>query len=311
MKKEVESIPFLYEERFYHYQNADIKYAVGDGTSDITLLFIPGWAGIMDFWYMQLGFFNVCRYHIIAIDYPGFARATLDYRKPDPDSPSSQGTNFDHGLSMDHQAALIAGILRREHVKSCILIGHSMGGALALTVAAQNPDIVQSVIGVDSLTYMELYPAVPENTIKSFTEGFKTDFKGTMQTIVDSYITKDTSDETKEFIFEMMSSAHPERAIIILEEFLRWDLGKYLDIYKGPVNVIVAHDTYDAEAFVPRFGDRISVMGVRDAGHFLMIEKPYIVNDYMLEIFENIENFKDWYSDHELVIEWLNGRGLD
>ena len=80
------------------------------------------------------------RFHVIAPDLPGFG----DSEKPSP-------ARFEYGVEAfaESKADLVSAFnVGRVHV-----IGHSIGGAAALTLAAQHAELVQRLIVVDPLSY--------------------------------------------------------------------------------------------------------------------------------------------------------------
>jgi pimeloyl-ACP methyl ester carboxylesterase len=79
-------------------------------------------------------------YHVIAPDLPGFGES----EKPSP-------TRYAYGV--DAFAEATADIVAAFGVGRAHVIGHSMGGAVALTLAAQHPEIVQRLVVADPLVY--------------------------------------------------------------------------------------------------------------------------------------------------------------
>lgn len=80
------------------------------------------------------------RFHVIAADLPGFGES----EKPGP-------ARYPYGIETfaETMADLVAAFgVGRAHV-----VGHSMGGAVALTLAAEHPELVQRLIVVDPLVY--------------------------------------------------------------------------------------------------------------------------------------------------------------
>ncbi len=80
------------------------------------------------------------RYHVIAPDLPGFG----DSEKPSP-------SRYAYGIDVFAEA--IADLLAAFGVGRARVIGHSMGGAIALTVAALHAELVDRLVLVDPLTY--------------------------------------------------------------------------------------------------------------------------------------------------------------
>ena len=262
-----------FDTKYCRVGGASVSYVSSGKRAAPVIVFIPGWGGSIAFWKSQIDHFSKT-HHVIAIDYPGFGLSTIDYAQSAFQRFCASVTLQDRSIAMSRQAKLIINVLRRERIKSCVIVGHSIGGALALTVAAQAPNIVRSVIGADSFTYTALYPSVPQNDIDAITDGLKKNFKRAVTELVDSYFLEDADPELQHWVTETMVASRPESSISILEEFLRWDLNSYLSIYKGPVAVIASAATYDESAFAPVYGNRVSVETIENAGHFVMLDKP-------------------------------------
>jgi pimeloyl-ACP methyl ester carboxylesterase len=66
----------------------------------------------------------------------------LGYGKPDVNP-------LDYGITLHGQAESIIESLRRDGVRQCWLLGHSVGGAIAILAAKLAPEIVKAVISVE------------------------------------------------------------------------------------------------------------------------------------------------------------------
>ena len=80
------------------------------------------------------------RFHVIAPDLPGFGES----EKPNP-------TRYLYGIETFAEA--IADLIAAFDVGRACLLGHCMGGAVALTLAASHPELVQRLVVVDPLCY--------------------------------------------------------------------------------------------------------------------------------------------------------------
>lgn len=96
------------------------------------------------------------RFHVIAPDLPGFG----DSAKPSP-------SRF--AYSVESFAESMADLIAAFNVGRMHVMGHSLGGAVSLTLAAQHPELVNRLIVVDPLTYpfrrslrarLPLYPVI-------------------------------------------------------------------------------------------------------------------------------------------------------
>lgn len=80
------------------------------------------------------------RFHVIAPDLPGFGES----EKPSP-------ARYPYGIEAHAEA--IADLIAAFGVGRASILGHAMGGAIALTLAADHRELVQRVIVEDALAY--------------------------------------------------------------------------------------------------------------------------------------------------------------
>lgn len=80
------------------------------------------------------------RFHVIAPDLPGFGES----EKPSP-------TRYNYGIESGAEA--IADLIAAFGVGRAHLVGHAMGAAIALTLAANHPELVQRLVLEDALCY--------------------------------------------------------------------------------------------------------------------------------------------------------------
>ncbi|MEE4186084.1 MAG: alpha/beta hydrolase [Gammaproteobacteria bacterium] len=108
-------------------------------------------------------------YQVIALDMPGFGLS---------DKPA------DHDYSNASQAAVVVEFMRALGLKNPVIGGHSMGGALALHVAQQAPEVSGMILmnpgiittGVPAIAEFAVFP-LPRLTAKTFGDaGFRERF---------------------------------------------------------------------------------------------------------------------------------------
>ena len=80
------------------------------------------------------------RYHVIAPDLPGFG----DSEKPSP-------SRYPYGI--DGFSESVADLMAAFGIGRARVLGHSMGGGVALTLAALHAELVERLVLVDSLSY--------------------------------------------------------------------------------------------------------------------------------------------------------------
>ncbi len=55
------------------------------------------------------------------------------------------------GYSIENQASLVAGVLGRLGVRDAEVVGHSLGGPIAIALAEQSPELVNRLVTIDSI----------------------------------------------------------------------------------------------------------------------------------------------------------------
>lgn len=108
--------------------NTTLAY-VEQGTGDQTLIFIHGLGSYIPAWNKNMSVLSH-HYRCIAIDLPGYGK-------------SSKG-NYE--FSMTYYAQVIKEFAEKKEIKNVVLVGHSMGGQIALTTALQYPDLVEKLV---------------------------------------------------------------------------------------------------------------------------------------------------------------------
>lgn len=96
-----------------------------------TVLFLHGLGSSLKFWRYQLDAFAAKGYRVIAIDQLGFGKSDKPAQFP---------------YSMEAQAAVVDEVLERLQVPRAIVVGHSMGGEVALAVALRFPSRVEALV---------------------------------------------------------------------------------------------------------------------------------------------------------------------
>jgi pimeloyl-ACP methyl ester carboxylesterase len=79
-------------------------------------------------------------FSVLALDLPPFGK-------------SEKSIRFQY--TYKNLATLVIELLARLQIRSCILVGHSMGGQISLNIAKQRPDLVQQIILLCSSGYLK------------------------------------------------------------------------------------------------------------------------------------------------------------
>lgn len=124
---------------FVELANGARIYALIAGPSDApeTLLFMHGLGGSQTTWTNVLGQF-ANTYRVAAIDLPGHGAS---------DKGSPETTDY----SIPGLANAVAELIEKLELAPVILVGHSLGGAVAQQIALERPKLVRGLVLVDSV----------------------------------------------------------------------------------------------------------------------------------------------------------------
>lgn len=117
----------------FTYKNTQISYTEsGKGSA---LVFLHGFLENKNMWTSYVNYFNA-KYRVITIDLFGHG----------------ESENFGYIHTMEDQADMIYALLSELRIRKATLIGHSMGGYVALAFAELYPDHVRSLVLINSST---------------------------------------------------------------------------------------------------------------------------------------------------------------
>lgn len=237
---------------------------LGEGTE--TLLFIHGWSCSRSFWRHQL-YDLADDYRIFAIDLPGHG---------DSDTQRQE-------WSVETLGADVAAVIEDADLDRVILVGHSMGGPVALAAAALAPERVIGVIGVDTLHNVEF--RLPEEAIEGLIGQFERDFDATLEMLVSGMLPPETDASLVTWITDEMLSADPEIAIPLFDAVVRFDQAAALGAAGVPVRCINAAPRPGAGMPTAVETNRsyadFDVVLMEGVGHFPMLEQPEEFNSHL------------------------------
>ena len=261
------------EERLMHgvtqaEDGVQIHYEYG-GSGSPALVFIHGWNCDRSYWSAQLPVFATT-HQVVAIDLAGHGESGINRED----------------WSMANFGADVAAVADALQLEDIILVGHSMGGPVALEAARLLKGRVKMIIGADTLSDVSL--RYPDEQLAAMLAAMEADFPGTVEGLVRSSFFLPTSDPALiDQIASDMSAAPPAAGIGAFEDFARWYNEHVEQTVAGidaPIRLINSDyrptNTLAGQALTASF-EATLMSGV---GHFVMQEDPTQFNTIMAEL---------------------------
>lgn len=164
-----------------------------------------------------------------------------------------------------------------------ILVGHSMGGPVAVEAARRLGERVKAVIGVDTFSSIGL-PAAPAAETEARIAFFLKDFAASTRMFVDrSFFRPDANADLRRWIVEDMAQGDPRVGVAAVRSLNAWDGVTGLRALKVPVVAINADLAPTDEARIRALSPNFRLVVVPGLGHFLMMEDPARFNSVLRE----------------------------
>lgn len=175
--------------------------------------------------------------------------------------------------TMEEFAHDVAAVLEAESVDSCVVVGHSLGGAVAVEVARLLPDVVSHVVALDALHYLGLFPAQDEERADAVLRPFHEDFATATRAMVEAGSPAGTDPALTDAYFEKMVAVRQPAGLRSIEGLVHWDMDAALSEVEQPITLFAVREILTQEA-VDRYGDRIRIVPVDLGSHHFPVESP-------------------------------------
>jgi len=242
----------------------DLVYRVkghAKGKNGHALIFIHGSGGDHHVWGGQ--FDDLGRdFHVVALDLPGHG--------------SSGGAGEDDVM---RYCEWVQGMIAALNIQRHLIIGHSLGGAVALAAALTPADTLSGIVVVGGGARMPVNPMVLEGLLK--------DPAAMMGLAADVAVAKKNRDRLRPFLEEGFQRCAPA---VIHGDFLscdRFDITDAVSQIRIPTLVICGEDD---KMMPPQFSRHLSthiehsrLSLIPECGHFPMLETPAVFNAMLRE----------------------------
>ena len=254
------------------------KIQVGDGVAisytsegrgDPAIVFIHGWTCDHTHWRLQIPEFRKS-FRVIAIDLPGHGASVADRKS----------------WSIDGLGADVATLVRGLGLEHVVLVGHSMGGPVALAAAPKLRGILWGIVAVDSVQNVEFI--APSDVVSRILKSFEDDFEAAWTRFMSGFFA-DPDSQILKSILEKPYGFDQKAARLLLADYNRFDSKLALAAAGVPVRAINAADGFPTAVEINRkYGDFDAVL-MSGVGHFLMLEKPVEFNRHLRIIIDRLK----------------------
>jgi|TARA_B110000263_G_scaffold40385_1_gene32106 pimeloyl-ACP methyl ester carboxylesterase len=234
------------------------------GTGNKTLLFIHGYGCNSKYWWAQLQHFSK-NYRVISIDIGGHGES---------------GTNR-NDYTMANFGGDVVAVMNEENIKQSYLIGHSMGGPVALEAAVVLQDRVTAIIGVDTFHNIAKGPASPfvklmVNTMFRFRQSSSTNDAVTKQ------FREDANLDLKNWVSQKAETTDPRASRGSLSSIIAMDYPTQLKKINVPIITLNSRFWMDTEVEEGhKEYSKYEVSFIDEVGHYVMMEKPTYFNKWL------------------------------
>ncbi len=237
---------------------------IATGKGNTTLVFLHYFGGSSKSWNGVIEQLKES-FHCIAIDLRGFGDSPQPYEQ----------------LSVNDNANDVIDLILTLQLKQFVLIGHSMGGKIALDVASQKP------VGLASLILIAPSPPTPEPSNHDDRIDLITAFKD--RSAIEKLIKKITAKPLMQSVFEETVQTHLKASLIAwngwIEKGSREDISSLMQNINVPVLIISgASDPNFSTKFLNEefltYFPSASFVEI-DGGHLLPVEVPLEVAKFI------------------------------
>jgi pimeloyl-ACP methyl ester carboxylesterase len=243
------------------------------GNGDTALVFLHGWGGDREYWKHQADAF-AADYTVVTVDQAGHGASGTDRK----------------AWTIESLAGDVQSVVEDLKLKRVVLIGHSMGGPVALLAAKRLPGTVVAVVGVDTLQDAEFKR--PDDVVKGPFAGLEKDFKGTVGGMAAGLLPEKGDAKLKEWIGTKAASRDPAIATALIKDLFALDQKKACREAGVPVRCVNSSGGF--QFFTPtavetnkKYADYDAV-NIPDVGHYPMLEKPTEFNEKLRDVLKGL-----------------------
>ncbi len=242
-----------------------IPYQVGGNPeAGVTVVLVHCWMCDRTFWQAQLPAL-AGRYRTVTLDLPGHGEASADR---DPWTVAGYGDD-------------VAGLIGELGLADVVLVGHSMGGPVALRAAALLPGKMRGIVAVDTLHDAEFEYSGEQ--MEGIMQAFESDFAATCERFVDQMFPEEGVEEVVDQV--RRAGCDAERGAIgtaLMRDFGTLDMPALFREAAVPIRAINAAAPNPTRIEVNRKYADFDAVLMEGVGHYPHMTRPERFNELLL-----------------------------
>ncbi len=249
--------------------NLFVRDGGAGGAHDVPLLFVHGLGGNGGQWVLQLDAFR-----------PERRAVALDLRGHGESDPAGDGDYSVPALAGD-----IGAVADQLHLRSFVLVAHSLGALPAIAYAAEHPDRVAALVLVDPNGDQT---QLPRAEIDAFLDAVRRDPVSETEGYFRQLVVGGDR-EAAAWILEDLAQTAPQAIVGALEGAAAWSPIAPLSAYPGPKIALVS-ELNSLPISLHRLNENLPVQPVGGTGHWIQLDRPEAVERALDELLEAIES---------------------
>ena len=240
-----------------------------EGQGEPVLLFVHCWSCSSAFWEEQVKYFAPT-HRVVTLDLAGHGASGMGRKR----------------YTIEAFGQDVRAVAEALDLKKVVLIGHSMGGPVALEAARLMPDRVVGLVPIDTLQDADMHPTPQQ--LDSFLDAFKKDFPTATRNLVRQIVPPTADTKIVASIADHMAGASSEVGISAMQEMFAYDVPAALRAVKVPIKAINSGMRPTRLEVNRRYAPQFDALIMPNVGHFPMLESPDAFNRTLEQVIRDL-----------------------
>lgn len=240
------------------------------GEGETTVVFVHCWACNRDFWRYQVEPVTEAGYRVVTIDLPGHG-----------ESGAGRET-----WSMEEIVSDVETVVRTLDLERVVLVGHAMGGQLALAAASRVPERVIGIGCAAALRNAEF--EWPKGSTAVLAAVIGIDFRQGLESYIQPFLAPGTDPELFQWIVDQAEASDQTAVLDLMADFPTMDLPSLFSSTSVPIRCINAvpggRSSPPTEFEINRQYADFDAVLMKDVRQYPQLEQPEAFNAHLLDL---------------------------